>query len=63
MILSETVKAKFVEQAKAECPREACGLVIIKNGKQVYCPAKNLAKGSDNFILDPLDYEKADTAG
>jgi cell wall-associated NlpC family hydrolase len=63
MILSETVKAKFVEQANAECPREACGLVIIKNGKQVYCPAKNLAKGSDNFILDPLDYEKADTAG
>lgn len=63
MILSETVKSKFVEQAKAECPREACGLVIIKNGKQVYCPAKNLAKGSDNFILDPLDYEKADTAG
>ena len=63
MILSETVKAKFVEQAKAECPREACGLVIIKNGKQVYCPAKNLAKGSDNFILDPIDYEKADTAG
>jgi cell wall-associated NlpC family hydrolase len=63
MILSETVKAKFVEQAKAECPREACGLVIIKNGKQVYCPAKNLAKGSDNFILNPLDYEKADTAG
>jgi proteasome lid subunit RPN8/RPN11 len=63
MILSETVKAKFVEQAKAECPREACGLVIIKNGKQVYYPAKNLAKGSDNFILDPLDYEKADTAG
>jgi proteasome lid subunit RPN8/RPN11 len=63
MILSETVKAKFVEQAKAESPREACGLVIIKNGKQVYCPAKNLAKGSDNFILDPLDYEKADTAG
>jgi proteasome lid subunit RPN8/RPN11 len=63
MILSETVKAKFVEQAKAECPREACGLVIIKNGKQVYCPAKNLAKGSDNFILDPIDYEKADIAG
>ena len=63
MILSETVKAKFVEQAKAECPREACGLVIIKNGKQVYCPAKNLAKGSDNFILDPIDYDKADTAG
>jgi proteasome lid subunit RPN8/RPN11 len=63
MILSETVKAKFVEQAKAECPREACGLVIIKNGKQVYCPAKNLANGSDNFILDPIDYEKADIAG
>ena len=63
MIISETVKARFVEQAKAEYPKEACGLVIIKNGKQFYCAAKNLANGSDNFILDPIDYEKADTAG
>lgn len=63
MILSDSVKARFVDQAKAEAPRECCGLVIIKNGKQQYIPCKNLARGTDNFILDPADYEKADTAG
>jgi len=63
MILSDSVKARFVDQAKAEDPRECCGLVIIKNGKQLYIPCKNLARGTDNFILDPQDYEKADIAG
>lgn len=63
MILSDSVKARFVEQAKEEDPRECCGLVIIKNGKQFYFPCKNLARGTDNFILDPQDYEKADMAG
>lgn len=63
MILSESVKSAFVEQAKAECPREACGLVIIKHGKQVYKPCKNLAIGTDQFILDPIDYANADSEG
>ena len=63
MILSDSVKARFVEQAKAENPREACGLVIIKNGKQVYKPCKNLARGTDQFVLDPEDYAQADTEG
>ena len=63
MILSDIVKANFVEQAKAEAPREACGLVIIKNGRQVYKPCKNLAGSTDQFILDPNDYDKADQEG
>lgn len=63
MILSDAVKARFVEQAKAEIPREACGLVIIKNGKQVYKPCKNLARGTDQFALDPEDYANADAEG
>jgi proteasome lid subunit RPN8/RPN11 len=63
MILSDFVKAQFVEQAKTENPREACGLVIIKNGKQVYKACKNLARGTDQFIIDPEDYAKADDDG
>ncbi len=63
MILSDVVKANFVEQAKAEAPREACGLVIIKNGRQVYKPCKNLAGSTDQFVLDPNDYAKADEEG
>jgi proteasome lid subunit RPN8/RPN11 len=63
MILSDSVKVKFAEQAKAELPKEACGLVVVKNGRQVYIPCNNLARGTDNFILDPNDYEKADITG
>jgi proteasome lid subunit RPN8/RPN11 len=63
MILAESVKARFVDHAKAENPREACGLVIIKHGKQIYKPCKNLARGTDQFILDPQDYANAEEEG
>lgn len=63
MILTDSVKASFLSHAKSEMPKEACGLVIIKHGKQLYIPCNNLARGTDNFILDPQDYEKADQQG
>jgi len=61
--LTDAVKAKIIEHATLELPRECCGLVIIRKGKQVYFPCKNLAVGSDNFILCPEDYARADEEG
>jgi proteasome lid subunit RPN8/RPN11 len=63
MILSDSVKQEIIEHAKKEYPKEACGLLIIFKGKQQYRACRNLAIGSDNFILDPVDYEKADIDG
>lgn len=63
MMLDTDIKLAITNHAKAEMPREACGLVIIFKGRQQYKPCKNLANGSDNFILDPQDYEKADQEG
>lgn len=63
MILNDSVKQEIIEHSKKEFPREACGLVIIFKGKQQYRPCRNIAVGSDNFILDPIDYEKADKDG
>src|SRR6056300_849428 len=37
-------------------PREACGIIAIVKGKKQYFPCKNLAKESEDFILDPTDY-------
>ena len=37
-------------------PREACGIIGIVKGKKQYFPCKNLAKESEDFILDPTDY-------
>lgn len=49
--------------AMAEMPREACGLVIIRKGREVYRPCRNLATGDDQFTLAPDDYEAAEAEG
>jgi proteasome lid subunit RPN8/RPN11 len=61
--LTDSVKSAIVDHANRELPKECCGLVIIRKGKQVYFPCQNLAIGSDNFILSPEDYARADDEG
>jgi proteasome lid subunit RPN8/RPN11 len=61
--LTDSVKRQIIAHAEQENPRESCGLVCIINGKQKYFPCRNLGVGTDNFVLDPEDYDKADTAG
>jgi proteasome lid subunit RPN8/RPN11 len=63
MILNESVKKQIIDHAKVEVPKEACGLIIVRKGKQLYIPCKNLGVGTDNFVLDPSDYSKADEKG
>lgn len=63
MILLESTKKEILNYAYEKSPRESCGLIIIYKGKQRYIPCNNLAVGTDNFVLDPVDYEKADQQG
>lgn len=63
MILTEQVQADFTGHAEREFPREACGLVVIQKGRQVYKPCRNLAVGTDQFVIDPEDYANADQSG
>ena len=63
MKLTDSVKRQIIAHAEQENPRESCGLVCIINGKQKYFPCRNIGVGTDNFVLDPEDYDKADTAG
>ena len=57
-------KAKALEHAKTEDPKESVGLLLNIKGKNVYYPCHNLSTYSQQcFILDPEDYIKADALG
>lgn len=61
-MLQET-KDSIVAHAKAEFPREACGLIINDAGHETYLPCRNLAENQRDFILDPTDYAVAEDLG
>ena len=50
--------------AKDQDPKESCGLLIEIKGKEKYYPCKNLSNWSNQcFIIDPVDYAKAEDTG
>jgi proteasome lid subunit RPN8/RPN11 len=49
--------------ARAEYPRECCGVVIAIGRKEEYVPCRNLADGMDDFKLSAEDYADAEDRG
>jgi proteasome lid subunit RPN8/RPN11 len=61
--LNKTVLAAVIAHAKAEFPRECCGVVIVVNGKRRYVPCKNIAEDDNNFHISPGDWADAEDKG
>lgn len=49
--------------AALEYPRESCGVVIVRNGKQQYMPCRNIAETNEHFVIHHEDYAHAEDAG
>ena len=57
-------KDAAMAHAKEQDPKESCGLLVEIKGKEKYFPCKNLSNWSNQcFILDPVDYAKAEDNG
>lgn len=61
-MLDET-RAKIIEHANAEFPKECCGLIINDRGNERYFPCRNIAQNQLDFIMEPEDYARAEDEG
>lgn len=50
----------FKRHAASQYPKEACGLLVLKDGVELFVACANISTTpSEHFVLDPKDYLKA----
>ena len=53
MVIPAEVRSALVEHAEAEEPNEACGLIVLRDGRaERYLPARNAAASPYRFEID-----------
>ena len=53
MVIPAGVRSALVEHAEAEKPNEACGLILLRDGRaERYVPARNAAASPYRFEID-----------
>lgn len=62
--MTPETRAAALAHAKADFPHEACGLVVVSRGREVYRPARNTAAAAQTqFCMAPDDYAAAEAEG
>ena len=56
-------KTLALEHAHETYPREACGLLIVRKGREIYIRCRNIGVGTDQFVIHPEDYAAAESEG
>ena len=61
LISKEPWMEAAIKHSREEAPHEACGLIVVRKGRKIYIPCKNLLKHKHEqvFSLDPKDFIKA----
>jgi proteasome lid subunit RPN8/RPN11 len=54
---------RALAHAQSEFPRESCGLLVVQKGRQRYVSCRNMAQGTDQFVIHPEDYANAQSLG
>jgi len=49
--------------AETDYPRESCGLIVIRKGREKYVPCKNTARSSEHFIISAQEYTEVEEQG
>lgn len=62
-MLTKTSEAAIRSHAEKEFPRECCGVLIIRHGREKYIPCNNILPGNLDFAIDPEDYLRAEGQG
>lgn len=63
-MINEDILIEIKNHALQDSPNESCGVIIVKKGKEVYIPCKNIAINKTNdFIINPEDYAGAEDIG
>lgn len=59
-----TWKTEAEIYAKAQAPKESCGIYALINGQEKFWPCKNIAEDQENFFaLDPEDWAECEDQG
>lgn len=62
--MKDATREQFIEHGLAEFPKEACGLIVVRKGKEMYIPCRNDATDPEqHFVLSGKDYADAEDRG